>query len=71
MEAIEIDMEVEAVYKDGVLKIISPVKIEDDRIVVRIVNRDEILTPEDMKDIIEAVSAREKGQYYTMEDVFE
>jgi len=64
-------MEVEAVYKDGVLKIISPVKIEDDRIVVRIVNRDEILTPEDMKDIIEAVTAREKGQYYTMEDVFE
>jgi len=38
-------MKVDAVYKDGVLKIISPVKIEDDRIVVRIVNRDEILTP--------------------------
>jgi len=26
---------------------------------------------EDMKDIIEAVTAREKGKYYTMEDIFE
>ncbi len=64
-------MEVEAIYENGVLKLVSPVKIKDDKIVVRIVNRDEILTEEDMRDIIEAVNEREKGHYYKMEEVFE
>ncbi len=64
-------MEVEAIYKDGTLRLLSPIKIEEDRIVVKIINRDEILTDEDMKDIIEAVEEREKGHYYKMEDVFE
>ncbi len=64
-------MEVEAIYEDGVLKLISPIKIKDDEIVVKIVNRDEILTEEDMRDIIEAVNEREKGHYYKMEEVFE
>ncbi|ADD08842.1 antitoxin AF2212-like protein [Candidatus Aciduliprofundum boonei] len=64
-------MEVEAIYENGVLKLVSPVKIKDDKIVVRIVNRDEILTEEDMRDIIEAVDEREKGHYYKMEEVFE
>ncbi len=64
-------MEVEAIYENGVLKLVSPVKIKDDKIVVRIVNRDEVLTEEDMRDIIEAVNEREKGHYYKMEEVFE
>jgi len=64
-------MEVEAVYKDGVLRILSPVDIKDDRIVVKIINRDEILTEEDMRDIIQAMEEREKGHYYRIEDVFE
>ncbi len=63
--------EVEAIYKDGVLRLLSPAKIKEDKVVVKIVNRDEILTEEDMKDIIEAVEEREKGHYYKMEDVFE
>ncbi len=64
-------MEVEAIYENGVLRLVSPVKIKDDKIVVKIVNRDEILTEEDMRDIIEAVNEREKGHYYKMEEVFE
>ncbi len=64
-------MEIEAIYKDGVLKLVSPIKIKDDKIVVKILNRDEILTEEDMRDIIEAVNEREKGHYYKMEEVFE
>ncbi len=70
-EMVKIMGEIEVIYKDGVLKLVSPAKIEGERIVVRIINRDEILTEEDMRDIIEAVEAREKGKYYTMEDVFE
>lgn len=38
---------------------------------VRILNRDEILTEEDMKDILEAMDEREKGNYYKLEEVFE
>ena len=64
-------MEVEAVYKDGVLRLLAPVQIKNDKIVVRIVNRDEILTEENMRDIIEAMEERENGHYYRMEDVFE
>ena len=64
-------MEVEAVYKDGVLRLLAPVQIKNDKIVVRIVNRDEILTEENMRDIIEAMEERENGRYYRMEDVFE
>ncbi len=51
-------MEVEAIYKDGVLRLLAPVQIKNDKIVVRIVNRDEILTEEDMRDIIEAMEER-------------
>ncbi len=47
--------EVEAVYQDGVLKLVSPVKITSERLFVRIINRDEILTEEDMKNIVKAL----------------
>ena len=41
---------VEAIYEDGVLKLVKPEKIDNDVVVVKILNRDEILTDEDMKD---------------------
>ncbi len=64
-------MEVEAIYKNGVLHLVTPTEIKGDKLVVKIINRDAILTEEDMRDIIEAVEEREKGHYYRMEDVFE
>jgi len=62
--------EIEALYKNGTLKIVNPSKIQSDKVTVKIINRDEILTEEDMKDIIKAKSQREKGNYYTKKDVF-
>jgi predicted DNA-binding antitoxin AbrB/MazE fold protein len=62
---------VEAIYEDGVLKLVKPGKIEDDIVMVKILNRDEILTDEDMEDILKALSEREKGNYYKMEEVFD
>ena len=44
--------EIEAIYEDGVLRIVKPAKIESDVITVRILNKDEMLTEEDMKDIL-------------------
>ena len=46
--------EIEAIYEDGFLKIVKPAKIEGDRIIVKILNRDEILTDEDVKRYIES-----------------
>jgi len=62
---------VEAIYEDGVLKLVKPEKIDNDVVMVKILNRDEVLTEEDMKDILEALSEREKGNYYRMEEVFD
>ena len=50
---------------------LKPAKIESDAVTVRIVNRDEMLTEEDMKDILNAMDEREKGNYYKLEEVFE
>jgi predicted DNA-binding antitoxin AbrB/MazE fold protein len=44
--------EIEAIYEDGVLRIVKPAKIESDVVTVRILNKDEMLTEEDMKDIL-------------------
>jgi len=63
--------EIEAVYEEGVLRIVKPAKIESDVVTVRILNRDEMLTEEDMKDILKAMDEREKGNYYKLEEVFE
>jgi len=63
--------EIEAIYEDGVLRIVKPAKIESDVVTVRILNRDEMLTEEDMKDILKAQDEREKGHYYKLEEVFE
>ena len=63
--------EIEAIYEEGVLRIVKPAKIESDVVTVRIVNRDEMLTEEDMKDILNAMDEREKGHYYKLKEVFE
>ena len=63
--------EIEAIYEDGVLRIVKPAKIESDVVTVRILNKDEMLTEEDMKDILKAMDEREKGNYYKLEEVFE
>ncbi len=63
--------EIEAIYEEGVLRIVKPAKIESDVVTVRILNRDETLTEEDMKDILKAMDEREKGNYYKLEEVFE
>jgi len=38
--------EIEAIYEEGVLRIVKPAKIESDVVTVRILNRDEMLTEE-------------------------
>jgi len=63
--------EIEAIYEKGKLRIVKPARIDSDTIKVKILNRDEILTEEDMKDILKARSEREKGKYYAIDDVFE
>jgi predicted DNA-binding antitoxin AbrB/MazE fold protein len=61
---------IEAIYENGTLRIVSPAKIESDTINVKILNRDEILTEEDMRDILEAINEREKGHYYKLDETF-
>ena len=63
--------EIEAIYEDWVLRIVKPAKIESDVVTVRILNKDEMLTEEDMKDILNAMDEREKGHYYKLKEVFE
>ena len=63
--------EIEAIYEGGVLRIVNPAKLKSDVVTVRILNRDELLTEEDMSDILEAQEEREKGNFYKMEDAFE
>ncbi len=62
--------EIEAIYEDGVLRIVKPAKIESDVVTVRILNKDKMLTEEDMKDILNAMDEREKGHYYKLKEVF-
>ena len=62
--------EIDAIYEDGVLRIVKPARIESDVVTVRILNRDKMLTEEDMKDILKAMDEREKGNYYRLEEVF-
>jgi len=63
--------EIEAIYEDGVLRIVKPAKIESNVVTVRILNKDEMLTEEDMKDILNAMDERGKGHYYKLKEVFE
>lgn len=61
--------EIDAIYEEGVLRIVKPARIESDVVTVRILNRDVMLTEEDMKDILKAMDEREKGNYYRLEEV--
>ncbi|KAF5418477.1 MAG: hypothetical protein C5S38_00010 [Candidatus Methanophagaceae archaeon] len=63
--------EIEAIYEDGVLRIVKPAKIESDVVTVKILNKDEMLTEVDMKDILNAMDGRENGHYYKLKDVLE
>jgi predicted DNA-binding antitoxin AbrB/MazE fold protein len=60
-------MKVDMIYERGVFKIVSPAEIDTDEITVHIINRDEILTETDMRDILDAIVSREKGDYYKYE----
>jgi len=62
--------EIDAIYEEGVLRIVKPSRIESDVVTVRILNRDVMLTEEDMKDILKAMDEREKGNYYGLEEIF-
>ena len=63
-------MGIEVIYENGALRIVKPAKIESDVVTVRILNRDNILTEEDMEDILEAINEREKSNYYELDEVF-
>ncbi len=62
--------EIEAIYEDGLLRIVKPATIKSDKITVKIINRDEILTDEDVKDVLKAINEKNKGQTYSFNDVF-
>ena len=62
--------EIEVIYEKGALRLVKPAKIESDMVTVKILNRDEILTEEDMEDILEATSEKENGNYYKLDEVF-
>jgi hypothetical protein len=51
------------------LRIVKPAKIESDIVAVKIQNRDEVLTEEDMEDILEATNEKEKGNYYRIKEL--
>ncbi len=61
---------VEAVYKDGNLTLLGEPKIESETIKVRIVNRDEILTRDDIDDILSALKEKSEGKLKRLEEVF-
>ena len=62
---------VEAIYEDGVLRVLNPSKIDSDMITVKILNIEEVLNKEEKDLLEEALSEREKGRYHTFEEVFE
>ena len=62
---------VEAIYEDGVLRVLNPSKIDSDLITVKILNIEEVLNEEEEDLLEEALSERGKGRYHTFEEVFE
>ena len=61
---------VEAIYEDGMLRILDPSKIDSDLITVKILNIEAVLSAEEEDLLKEALSDREKGKYHTLEEVF-
>jgi len=62
--------EIKAIYEDDSLRIVKPAKIEGDKITVKILNRDEILTDGDVKDVLKAINEKNKGKAHSFDDVF-
>jgi predicted DNA-binding antitoxin AbrB/MazE fold protein len=61
---------IEAIYEDGVLRILDPSKIDSNLITVKILNMDEVLSEEEEDLLEDALCDREKGKYHTFEEVF-
>ncbi len=55
----------EAIYKDGSLRLVGMPQIEADVVKVKILNRDEILTEKDTKDILNALKEKSEGKLLT------
>jgi predicted DNA-binding antitoxin AbrB/MazE fold protein len=60
----------EAIYEDGKLKLVGVPKIMDEILVVKIINRDLVLTQEDVKDLLQALKERSEGKTKSFEQVF-
>jgi predicted DNA-binding antitoxin AbrB/MazE fold protein len=60
----------EAIYEDGKLKLVGIPKIRDEILVVKIINRDLVLTQEDVKDLLQALKERSEGKTKSFEQVF-
>ena len=61
---------IEAIYEDGVLRVLDPSKIDSNLITVKIVNMEEVLSEEEENLLEETLRDREKGKYHTFEEVF-
>jgi predicted DNA-binding antitoxin AbrB/MazE fold protein len=61
---------IEAIYKDGMLRVLDPSKIDSDLITVKILNIEEVLSAEEEDLLKDALIEREKGKYHTFEEVF-
>lgn len=62
---------IETVYEKGGLKLVGSPKIKGDLIKVKIINRDEILTQEDIEDILDTLKEKSEGKLSGFEEVFE
>ncbi len=60
----------ETIYEKGCLKLVGRPKIEGDVIKVRIVNRDSVLTEEDLEDLLDALKEKSEGKLHRFEEVF-
>jgi predicted DNA-binding antitoxin AbrB/MazE fold protein len=60
----------EAIYENGKLKLVGIPKIRDEILVVKIINRDLVLTQEDVKDLLQALREKSEGKTKSFEQVF-
>ncbi len=61
---------VEVIYKNGNFKVVGSPKIEGEIVKIKIINRDEILTREDIKDIFQALKEKSEGKLKKFDEVF-
>ncbi len=66
-----IEDSIDAIYENGTLRLVKPAKIDSDVVTVKILNRDEVLTEEDLQDLVEAMDEHEQGKTHSFDDVFE